>query len=957
MNKANRSTFVLIGIFLVLWISTGPAIGLVVDGLWFDSLGYWNIFATSVGTQVVVWAVAFVTTVLFVGFNARIAWKDAPWNFAWLAGTSGELQLTASQLRKMAGGGIAIGVLLVSMMFARSASSLWLEILSYADREDFGRVEPIFGRDIGFYVFELPLWEHAQQLLFFLTLVGLAVVAAIHLGRERLRQGPLAIAGGAGGQVLTIDKGNGGLEAHFGPLRRQGFSDGARAHLLNLGGVLFLLFALDFWLQRFELLMRHSGGVVFGAGYADVHAQIPAFWIMIAVSIGVTVALVASVFRQDLKVAVGGLVGFFLMSVLANGLYPAMVQKFIVTPNELSVEREYLEYNIKATREAYALDRIEVRPFEASPDLTLAGLDRNPLTVKNIRIWDDQPLGTTYGQLQEIRLYYDFQDVDIDRYIINGELRQVMLSARELNYSLVSATARSWVNEHLQYTHGYGVTMSPVNVVTGEGLPELWIQDIPPVSSVGFEVNRPEIYYGELTDQYVLVRTSAEEFDYPVGDTNAYTRYAGDGGVQIGALWKKLAFAAYHGSLDMVLSNYLGDETRILMRRNIRKRVHTLVPFLDVDGDPYLVLSEGRMFWILDAYTTSDRYPYSETVGGGSFNYLRNSVKIVVDAYHGSVQFYVADADDPLIRVYGRIFDQVFQPIEQMSADLREHVRYPVDFFNVQAGKYMAHHMKDPTVFYNKEDMWTLPKELYDGQNRPMQSYYLIMKLPQEDSAEFVLLVPFSPSNKDNMISWLAARSDGDDYGKLILYQFPKQKLIFGPRQVESRIDQNPEISQQLTLWNQGGSRVVRGNLLVIPIEDSLMYVEPLYLQAESSELPELKRVIVSYENRIAMETTLEKALAVVFGVASPTPSFAIGPTTPTPFATFDGDVRGDWQSLALQAQRSLQDAETAQRAGDWAGYGQALEALRAYLGALGGQAAPPDPEEPDPEEQDPEEQ
>jgi uncharacterized protein len=938
MNKSNRSTLVLLAIFLVVWVAAGPAIGLVVDALWFDSMGYWDIFVTTVGTQVGVWAAVFVLSLLFLGINVRLAWKDAPWNFTWLAGSTGELQLTAAHLRQMASSAVAAGVVLVSMLFARWASGHWLEILSYLERQPFGRVDPIFNQDISFYVFQLPVWHTAQQLLFLLTLVSLGIVAAVHIGRERLRQGPMNLQGhnGPGGQVLTIDKGEGGLEARFGPARAQGFSDSARAHLLNLGGMLFLLFAFDFWLQRFGLLTRPSGGVVFGAGFAEVHANIPALWIMVAVSIGVTACLVASVFRSDLRLAVVGLVGFFLMSVLANGVYPAVIQKFQVTPNELQVEREYLEYNIKATREAYALDRIEVRPFEAASDLTLSDVQANPLTVKNVRIWDDQPLGTTYGQLQEIRLYYDFVDVDIDRYLIDGELRQVMLAGRELNYAAVSATAKSWVNKHLQYTHGYGLTMSPVNVVTAEGLPDLWIQDIPPESKVGFDITRPEIYYGELTNQYVLVRTTAEEFDYPVGDQNAYTSYAGDGGVHIGPLWKKLAFAAFFGSVDMVLSNYLGDDTHILMRRNIRERVHTLVPFLEVDSDPYLVLHEGRMVWMLDAYTSSDRYPYSESVRGGRFNYLRNSVKIVVDAYHGSVDFYVADTDDPLIQTYAQVFDSVFQPLDAMPEGLRAHVRYPVDFFNVQAGKYMAYHMQDPTVFYNKEDMWTLPKELYDGQARPMQSYYLIMKLPQEERAEFVLLVPFSPTNKDNMISWLAARSDGDDYGKLILYQFPKQKLIFGPRQIESRIDQVPEISEQLSLWDQGGSRVVRGNLLVIPVENSLMYVEPLYLQAESSELPELKRVIVSYENRIAMEKTLEQALAKVFGVV---PGSSDSDSTESQFAAQGVREGADWRALALQAQQTLDSAEFAQREGDWAGYGSALEALRRDLAALGDQA------------------
>ena len=930
----NRTALTLLAVFLVLWIVTGPAIGFVVDALWFDALGYWTIFVTSLGTQVIVWAVVFLLAVAILGFNARLAWKDGPWNFAWLAGTSGELQLTATQLRRFAAMGVGLAVVMISMLFARWASSQWLEVLAWLNRAPFGTVDPLFGNDIGFYVFELPIWERIQQTLLLLVLVSLGVVAAIHLARERLRQGPLSTTGPT---VLTIDPEDGGLPALLQQQRRVGFSEGARSHLLNLGGILFVLFAIGFWLQRFDLLSRAGRGIVFGAGYADVHAQIPALWVMVVVSLAVTVAMVASVFRGDLRLAVTGLVGFFLMSVLANGVYPSLIQKFVVVPNELQVETEYLEYNIQATREAYALDRIEVQPFEASPELTIEDVQANPLTVKNIRIWDDQPLGTTYGQLQEIRLYYDFVDVDVDRYVVDGELRQVMLSGRELNYAAVPAQAKGWVNEHLQYTHGYGLTMSPVNVVTAEGLPDLWIGDIPPESTVDVEVTQPEIYFGEATRQYVLVRTGLEEFDYPMGDQNATTLYAGDGGVHIGPLWKKLAFAAHFGSLDMVLSNYLEEDTNILLRRNIRERVHTLVPFLELDSDPYLVVSEGRLFWILDAYTSTSRYPYSESFRNKRFNYLRNSVKVVVDAYHGSVDFYVADTEDPLIQVYDNIFPGVFEPLDQMSADLRGHVRYPVDFFNVQAARYMAYHMQDPTVFYNKEDMWTLPKELYDGQARPMQSYYLIMKLPAEESAEFVLLVPFSPTNKDNMISWLAARSDGDNYGKLILYQFPKQKLIFGPRQIEARIDQDPSISEQLTLWDQGGSRAVRGNLLVIPIEDSLMYVEPLYLQAESSELPELKRVIVSYENRIAMRETLDEALAEVFGVAPRTNQLDGNAETVAEEALLR-DASG-WRSVALSAQDRLEAAESAQREGDWSGYGVALDALRLDLERLSEQA------------------
>jgi hypothetical protein len=508
-----------------------------------------------------------------------------------------------------------------------------------------------------------------------------------------------------------------------------------------------------------------------------------------------------------------------------------------------------------------------------------------------------------------------------------------MLSARELNYANVPQNAQSWFNEHMQYTHGYGLTMSPVNVVTPEGLPALFIQDIPPASSVGIQVDRPEVYYGELTDRFVLVQTKAEEFDYPNGSENAYTRYAGDGGVPIGTTLRQALFSLYYQSFDILLSNYVTAESKIMFRRQIKERVSTLAPFLHLDRDPYLVVEDGRMVWMIDAYTVSDRFPYAEKflLPRKSINYIRNSVKIVVDAYHGDVNFYVSDADDPMIQVYSKIFPNVFQPMSELPESLVSHVRYPADFFDVQAAMYRAYHMTDPTVFYNKEDMWEAPKELFGSKEQIMQSYYLIMKLPGEEEEEFILLVPFVPTNKDNMISWMAARCDPENYGRLVLYQFPKQRLIYGPSQIEARIDQTPEISEQMTLWSQAGSRVIRGNLLVIPVEDSLMYVEAVYLQAESSQLPELKRVIVSYENSIAMEKTLDGALRKVFGSSS-LPSaeeqerqVASGEVPAGPY----------WQGLVERASVEYQAAVSAQKLGDWAAYGAELERLEETLKSL----------------------
>ena len=562
----------------------------------------------------------------------------------------------------------------------------------------------------------------------------------------------------------------------------------------------------------------------------------------------------------------------------------------------------------------------------------MATLEANPQTVENIRVWDDRPLLTTLRQMQEIRLYYDFADVDVDRYTIDGQARQVMLSARELNYSNVPANAQSWFNEHMQYTHGYGLTMSPVNVVTPEGLPDLFIQDIPPSSKVGFEITQPEIYYGELTDRFVLVGTKAKEFDFPDGDGNAYTTYSGDGGVSIGSTLRQALFSLYYQSFDILLSDYVTEDSKILFRRRVKERVSTLAPFLHLDRDPYLVVVDGRMKWMVDAYTTTDRFPYAEKflLPRKPINYIRNSVKVVMDAYHGDVDFYVSDADDPMIQVYGKVFPGAFKPISELPESLKSHVRYPVDFFDIQAAMYRAYHMTDPTVFYNKEDMWEAPKELFGDKEQLMQSYYLIMKLPGESEEEFILLVPFVPTNKDNMISWLAARCDPENYGRLLLYQFPKQRLIYGPSQIEARIDQTPEISEQMTLWSQAGSRVIRGNLLVIPVEDSLMYVEAVYLQAESSQLPELKRVIVSYENSIAMEQTLDQALRKVFAQPSrrnnDASEDAVGGEEGTPI-----EIR-TWRSLAGEASQLFEAAVSAQQDGDWSTYGENLEDLEATL-------------------------
>jgi uncharacterized membrane protein (UPF0182 family) len=910
--KFPRSARIALAIIVGLWLAHRPLVEIATDWLWFDAVGYLGIYKTMLFARLGVGAAGFVIAGLFIGANLSWAARAAPIEPTRLALLAGDIQINPAKISKLirALGFVVTGFL--ALMFGLGTTGLWMDLLSFIEQVPFDTVDPVFNRDVGFYVFELPLITALQGLATAMVVVTLIPVGVYHVF-----------------QHIYVNR------------APQPLSDPGRKQLLVLGALLFALAAFGWWLDRFDLLYQREG-TVWGIGYADLNARIPAFWVMTGMASVVSVALLASLRSPWLRQPVTVIGAYVIVRLLLVSAWPQIVQEYSVKPNELGMETEYLVWNIESTRKAYALDRIEVKPFEASTNLTLADLAANKETVDNIRVWDSKPLLTTYQQLQEIRLYYSFVDVDVDRYEIDGKSRQVMLAARELNYAKVPANAQTWVNEHLQYTHGYGLTMSPVNLVTPEGLPELFIQDIPPSSSIGITIDRPEIYYGEATDRYVFVGTNEKEFDYPLGDQNAYTTYSGKGGVPMGSLVTKTLMSMYFQDLSILLSNSMSETTRVMFRRQVRERIQTLVPFLQLDRDPYLVTTDGGLRWVVDAYTYTNRYPYSEPlkIGNRRLNYMRNSVKVVLDAYDGTVDLYVADETDPLVKVYARIFPGVFKPLSEMPASLQSHVRYPVDFFDVQASLYRSYHMMDPTVFYNKEDMWEAPREIFGSQEQVMRSYYLIMKLPGEEKPEFILLVPFVPTGKENMISWMAARCDPEHYGRLVLYQFPKEKVIFGPAQIEARIDQTPEISEQLTLWSQAGSRVVRGNLLVIPIEDALMYVEAIYLQAESAQLPELKRVIVVYENQIHMERTLEQAMAKVFKGAMPRATGVISQLTPadpsTPLPVFSSKLG----VLAQQAQAAYAGAVTAQRAGDWATYGSQLKQLERILQALDGAAA-----------------
>ena len=898
-------------IFFIVWFLSDGVLSLLVDWTWFEAINHLELFSTRIWTQALLWIGTFAAVFAFLFVNLRFASSVASIDLRRLQDQMVDIEISVDNTKYILVGLRWLAMVFPAFIFANVVSDQWLYCLAFLEPVSFGQTDTLFGLDYSFYVFQLPMMDLFVAILKSISILTLIIVAAQSFVRD----------------VLL---GTNGSQLH----------PKAQSHLSLLGAWTVLLFGVEWFLERYNLLFTKDG-VVWGAGYADVSARIPAYWIMIGVSVIVVIVLLESARRKEYRLSTIALTGYVVTRILVVGIWPSIVQDYMVEPNELEVEKPFLKQNISATRFAYALDRISVEPFEASYDLSMEDIQNNPLTINNVRVWDDRPLLTTYGQLQEIRTYYDFKDVDIDRYQINGELRQVMLSARELNYNNVSNQAKSWINEHFQYTHGYGLTMSPVNLVTEEGLPSLFIKDIPPENNIGFTIDRPEVYYGEMTDSYVVVGGTVKEFDYPQGDKNVYTNYAGTGGVSVGGLWHKLLFAWHFGDVEMLLSNYIEEESKILFHREITDRIEKLAPFLYYDSDPYLVLSEGRMVWILDAYTVTNDIPYSEPVGANRFNYIRNSVKVVVDAYNGSVDFYVAEDQDPLIQVYQQIFPKTFKSMDKLPADLLSHLRYPVDFFEIQSQMYRAYHMMDETVFYNKEDMWGLPKELYAGQEQRMDAYYLIMKLPGEEEAEFVLLLPFVPMGKDNMISWLAARSDAPNYGSLVLYQFPKQKLIYGPRQIEARIDQDPEISKQITLWSQSGSRVVRGNLLVIPIGNSLVYVEPLYLQSESGQLPELKRVIVAYDNRIAMETNLSKSLLAVFGeeLAAVTKDILKRETKAEVGNSLEASpalaISGDWIVFVEQANQALEEATEAQKQGNWAEYGQKLEVLTKNLERL----------------------
>ena len=877
-----------VGFFEIAW--------LVTDWFWFQEVKYEAVFWVTLLAKLTVGCIIGAIFLVLFGGNLYLAEKIARKNnySDYMGSQIPSLQLIGERSLVPL---IAVVSVAVSMFMGMSAAVQWKEYLLFLQGLPFGLPDPLYQKDIGFYVFHLPFIVSVYQWLSFMAILVIIGTSILYFVR---------------GTFLFV------------PPRTWKIAPPVRTHLLILFSGLFFLGILGAWIDLYQLIFIKRG-VVFGPGYTDTTTQIWVLRFMIVMNILAALSILFYAFKDNWKIPVAAIVALLAVSMVGKGLYPNMVQKFKVLPNEIVLEKPFLEHNIKYTRLAYRLDNIEDQEFSAEASLTQADLQKNDLTVKNIRLWDHGPLLQTYSQLQEIRTYYKFIDVDNDRYMINNEYRQVMLSARELSYSALPS--RTWVNEHLTYTHGYGVVLGPVNRITQEGLPEFFIKDIPPVAVTDVRVNRPEIYYGEQSNEYVFVRAKRPEFDYPVGDKNVYAKYEGKGGVPL-SFWRKILYAIRFGSITILLSDDITNESRIMYHRQIKQRVGKIVPFLRLDADPYLVISkEGRMVWVLDGYTVTDRYPYSEPVENLG-NYVRNSVKAIVDAYDGTVNLYISDANDPIIRTYARIFPGIFQPMDAMPADLKSHMRYPQGMLTIQAMMYRAYHMEDPQVFYNKEDLWSIPGKIAGGGEQEMEPYYTIMKLPEGKKEEFILLLPFTPSNKDNMSAWMAARCDAPHYGKLIVYNFPKQRLVYGPRQIEARIDQDTEISKQLSLWNQSGSQVIRGSLLAIPIEKSILYVEPLYLAAEKGQLPELKRVIVAFGNTIAMEQNLELALQRIFGgqLMKETP-LETG-TAPAAKVTTDREI-------ALEALDHYRKAQEMLRQNNWSGYGEELRKMDTLLRSL----------------------
>ena len=889
-----------------------------VDALWFGSLGYGQVFWKSLRLQSSVFCIFTVATFLLLYGTFLLLKRTHPDAFA----NQQTIWIGDHPVRFPVGRILRIIALVVSLVIGVGTGAVMLvewpvfALYWYAPQAAAGLVDPVFAKPLNFYFFTIPAWD---------LIAGWLMVMAV-------------LTCAAAALFIVASRGKGAVDGpirSYRPVSWGGFSI-AFAFLL-------LVVALQVYLDRFEQLFEEHT-IFSGVTYTDAHVMLPGLLVVcVALVIGAGIAIANAVSMRRGRWLVAATVPAAVCYIALQGI-AWYVGNFIVKPNQLVRERPFIADNIKLTRQAYDLEGISQREFPAETSVEAVDVANNQATLQNIRLWDWRALQDTLRQIQEIRTYYDFPDIDIDRYEIGGQLRQVMLAARELNVEKLPESSRNWINEKLIYTHGYGVTMNPVNGFTPEGLPTMYLSDMPVQSAVpGLKVTRPEIYFGELTNTDVYVNTRQKEFNYPQGQTNSFTSYEGKGGIVLGNFLRRILISIDNGELGKVpFSDDITSESRLLMRRNVMARVSALAPFLTYDPDPYLVVGEdGRLSWIIDAFTTSDSYPYSShyRLEGNSVNYMRNSVKVVVDAYDGTTTFYVFDSKDPIIAAYRNIFPSLFKDADAMPPGLRKHVRYPELLLSLQAEVYGLYHMSDPDVFYNREDLWSVASEVAmaegGGQTtQTMQPNFVLMNLPGEKGVEFVEILPFTPANRNNLIGWIAARSDGANYGTSLVYNFPKTKLVDGPLQIEARIDQNAQLSAQLTLWNQQGSHVRRGSMLVIPSGRALLYAEPIYLQAERSPMPELRLVVLALQDHLAYGPNFESAMAMLFGTAAPSGSAALLESgTPTPKAPSQSSE--EYKALVAEAGKDLSEYQRLTSEGKLGEAGQKLEQLKHVLDEL----------------------
>ena len=952
-SKGQRSLGVILMFIVIIVALFLLLINFITDWLWFKELGYVSVFLKQLTTELTVGIPAFIVITVLMNVYLRRLKKGY---FAKIASHE------ATDMKKLNRYTTVISVIFGAFTSFYAVSALWFEILQFANATGFDIKDPLFNIDISFYVFQLDFLKQLNEMIISLviliivvTLIYYTILISMHtpdMFEEEAYSQPEADGeerySGAGNPFSGMGAENPfgkafeafGKKAQRNPKPKKQFNDNnfkqmlhiASGQLTFLGVVFFLMLAVNFFLKQFELLHTHTG-VVYGAGFTDVNITMWVYRILSVLALIGAVTVILQIKKKQFRKILTIPVVMILVGAVGIGA-SYLVQNFIVSPDEINKEAKYLENNITYTQHAYQLDNVSVKPFAADNELTSEDIARNSDTIENIRINDYDPVNTFYNQTQSIRQYYNFHDADVDRYMVNGEYTQTYLSVREIDKSKITDT---WLNRHLKYTHGYGLTLSRVDTVTSSGQPDVLVKNIPPQSSVEeMEIKQPEIYFGEMTDDYILVNTSEEEFDYPDGSANKYSKYEGTAGIKLNFV-NRLMFAIREQSAKIMVSSNIKSDSRIIINRNVVNRVKKIMPHLKYESDPYAVVADGKVYWMLDAYTTSSNYPYSQPYEDEAnkqerINYIRNSIKVVVDAYNGDVNFYVVDPEDPIAATYQKIYPKLFKDFDKMPESLVSHIRYPNTLFNIQAGVYSRYHMEDVKVFYQDEDVWDIAKEIYGKEEQVMEPNYYIARLPGEKQAEFFNSIPFTPKSKQNMTALMVARNDGENYGDLVLYQFPKSKTIYGPMQIEAQINQNTEISSDFTLWSSRGTTYKRGNLFVIPIESSLLYVEPVYLEAENSAIPEVKRVIVAYDDKIAYEETLAEALESLFGEGT-------GTKPPVDSGDGDGDSDGnDTMSTAdwiKQAADSYDKAQDALKSGDWGKYGEYMDKLEEALNQI----------------------